>query len=533
MSDPKDSFNRKVPVDEMVERLRNHRSTSGESQPVGFEVVGEGEDQTVVEVRRRRVRRSKQPKRAKEKRQKFTRFVLSIGIIPVGILIAVIYFSAIAHYQSAGFREDLTSRLSDKFESDFQFRSLVIKGTAITCPHLSITPLEGDIVRNAQFYLMKADMDSESFFSKDWHITALASEQLDLHLHPPIGGRTLGGWPSPDSAKAMRMAGFGLTSKPEKFLLGASHIEQTNIYWPAAAEEAEEGSEDKIFEGVSITTNSIGDSSATLELSKGLFSIPRWPSLELTRAEVELAPDGIEIISSRFGRAFEGDDSGRASITGTIGLSGDHAVALEARVEHMDISGLMIPTWKDRIRGSVTADAKITVQLSKYQSELLEGSLTIRNAALANIPNITALSTFAEEVKLQRLEFETLKASFRRTSSYLEIYNIDGDVTDLFAIRGQLRIDRDDKLSGKLEIGLGERVLESREYGRPAFFSAPDENGYCWTPVELGGKLRDIDDDLSDRFMQERDLMKSKSRARFPTFTPNATSFGNLPLSGD
>ncbi|MEM9480846.1 MAG: hypothetical protein AAGA58_14415 [Verrucomicrobiota bacterium] len=530
MPEPKESFSRKVPVDEMVERLRTHRSTSGESQPVGFEVVGEGEDQSVVEVRRRRVRRSKQPKRAKEKRQKLTRFILSIGIIPVGILIAAIYFAAVSHYQSEGFRNDLTTRLSEEFGSDFDFRTLVIKGTAITSPRLTVTPHEKKIVRDARFYLMKADMDSDSFFSKDWHISALAAEQLDLHLHPPTKGRTVG-WPH--LRKSIRTAGFGLTSKPENFVLGASHIESANLFWPAAAEEAEEGTEDQIASGLSITTNAISENSALFDLSKGMLTIPRWPTLELTRAEVEVGPKFLKIISSRFGRTFEGDSSGRASITGELGLSGDHTMNLEARVEHMEISGLMIPTWKHRIRGSVTADAKITAHLAKPQSEHLEGSFTIRDAALANIPNITTLSGYVEEVKLQRLEFEILKGSFRRTASSLEIFDLEGDVTDLFAIRGNIRIDRDDKVTGSLQIGIGEKILQSRENGKPDFFGEADENGYCWTPVELGGKLREIQDDLSQKFAQEKESAREANRFRFPALAPRADDTQVLPTIGD
>jgi len=129
---------------------------------------------------------------------------------------------------------------------------------------------------------------------------------------------------------------------------------------------------------------------------------------------------------------------------------------------------------------------------------------------LGDLSSLKLLASYADEARLTRLEFDTLSGHYRKTPLGVEVTKLEGEVIGLFRVRGNFAISAEGRMSGELEVGLPEALLNRRTEGKPDFFGLA-EDGFCWVTTTIEGRNNEPVDDLNPRFEKEAAAMKMRS----------------------
>lgn len=257
-----------------------------------------------------------------------------------------------------------------------------------------------------------------------------------------------------------------------------------------------------------------------LNLHRGTFGLSGWPAWNLDRIFLELAPDSIKVVS------FRASDTvlprGQMEISGVINTADPSASSsLSVKLSAFQVADLFGPDLAKFINFKLDSrevassnylsvvpaspqDAEIAVAFTSalsagfLQPVTSDGinSIDAKNS-LAGFPFLSKLATALDDRKYLSPVFDEATGVIRRKGARIEARDLRFVCRALFTVSGSFTIAEDRSLTGSLEVGLPETVLElARQEKLDAMFG-PVRNGLRWCPVRLGGSADFPTDDFA------------------------------------
>ena len=345
------------------------------------------------------------------------------------------------------------------------------------------------VLKDVLFTDLKADLTAGSFFRNEWDIASLRVDSATVAFQsstaskPLLDDANIGSTPTPVD-DGFRL---GLTATPAFVSIQDLRIAKLALSWPEANDAPNS------IDGM-IASGSLNASEFRIEASGGVWHGGVWhggvwPDLPLEKATVTHTAGGTSIDNARFRLTEKTQLRAAGMIThSALGPSG----SLDINVDATSISDLLPEVWKSRIHG------KTTVQGAKYlikpgRPNVFTGTLAMDGAVLENFPGLAALGAFFKNELYTKIELRKLTADFSHSRDVTTIENIDGFKHGESRLRGSVKIFRDGRLEGKLELH-----LHTPDATIPQFIR--QEDGLGVVAFTLGGTVTNPTDSLSEQF---------------------------------
>lgn len=250
---------------------------------------------------------------------------------------------------------------------------------------------------------------------------------------------------------------------------------------------------------------------SSVKMSGGQLMVKGWKMMELKDAKLLLSPTGVEDFSLRV--CFAGakaDDGSYITISGQIdngtSLAGPFSMVAN-RIPLAELTqGRFTQLLTAKTAAPVGAGSKLTVRLPlEAERPEFQGEIEVTDLAISGMPGLNVIRKHIEQDKRRYYLPVTVtrgKVSLAldgQGGSSLEIN--EGELLDAetVSLRGKIKVDAGNNLSGSLDYGIPE-VLATREYadGRPdPVFQ--QHGSWCWLNTTLSGSANAPRDDAMEQ----------------------------------
>jgi hypothetical protein len=278
---------------------------------------------------------------------------------------------------------------------------------------------------------------------------------------------------------------------------------------------------------------------AQLRINGGTLRVPYLPELRLDRALLEFRDDGTDLTIARMFNG--GDEIGDFILSGSFNPMGGGADAiLAAKVNSFKINGIIGERMGRLIAGRIDSkpdhpanSLRFPVQNPTYGVLNLEFESSVAGPIILQGFNfLNDLAILLEDPWFGQPYFDgNVTGTIRRSNGMVEILNLSAEYRNRMTIRGDLRIDRDDNLTGKLEVGLSTVILSVAPTRKIDPALSEPSGGYRWITLDIGGTAAAT----TDNFMSQIENPPSRPAAgtsgateAVPSGNPEGSSFEDL-----
>lgn len=465
MSDANNDSGGSVPLDEMLQRLKKNNSEKNDSG----ELVTREDGTQVMRVRKRK-RRSQQTKRDKEKKSKKRIIIGAISVVVFAILAALTFvFFLISNNGEARFEEVLAA-VEQETGSDATIDNLVIKPTSFGMTALRLEGEGNSVLGDLRVRGVHGEKSLASFFTGSMTGRKILAADGAVHLQLPTdsvgAANVLNGDALDFESYSINRCDFTAGDKDQPVL----RINDTNV---------------------TLTNRVEGH---VVRFRGGAFRFKDLPPLVLGTGFATFDQGDLELRNVTF----------RTEGGGFIKL--EDRLSLEAGFEVNSNISLQDVTFKElgliRLSQLLTGRISTTSGTVSYTiGEKGEPSLAIPfesgELKLRSLPLLYKISEVFELIDLQPNFRSEVKGVLTVADDVITITDLRLVDTGRFAVTGAIRIAADDSLTGKLLVGVADKIAED-SLGRPILSSLDrKENGFRWAKAELSGTLQNPKDDLA------------------------------------
>ncbi len=492
----------KFSIDEIMDRLKN---------PPDEEPVTEGQLITLedgsqaIRVRKRK-RRTNQPHKTNFKKKWLSK-VLQISALVIFLVVALsIVGSAIIFANSAPYRKKIVQIIGSSSGSEVKLEQFRVNPVQAVAGQLKLAWPEGNVLREFSARGIAADIAATSFWGDSLTGDEMNSQQGTLTLGVPQAG-------SPTHFVAM--AEPPLPVRFNRYAVQQLQVRFGDAGWIRNVEAS--------FQPQDLSKRTI------LLLNGGAIDFSSWPKNRLGRAHIEFRNKEIEIVGMRL--LHEIDKRGTMDLQGLIApYEPDRAAVLSVRMDSFPLTGVAGSESERLISCRIdTVPSPTSNQLSFHCRANPNAKLSInfQNSSfwpleLQGFRFLADLAKALEDQWFERPIFEQdAMGALIKTSEGVEFDQLSFENKGRMAVRGNMRIGNDRRLSGTLRIGISEAMVKAAPNRRLDQIAGPAEQGYRWFSVTLGGSTNSPTDDFSQ-------LLQSAKSPETPAKTQPVPSFEEL-----
>lgn len=266
-------------------------------------------------------------------------------------------------------------------------------------------------------------------------------------------------------------------------------------------------------------------------LNEGLFNMKGWQSIRINNAKITISPNAIEDFvlqgttntgekvaeEVRTSIGFYGKIMNGAELAGPYLMDSDNiplADFTDARFDYV-FSGNTTAS----LRGRKHAKASVLLPFDQF-APVFGGEMALENVCITGFPVLMQMLEHIEPVKRRaympvKMNRALVKISHQEDGVQLEIPDSGMMERDLLNVRGTMKVDKNNNLSGKLEYAMPS-ILTRVEY--PDGVSDPlfrEMGEWAWISTTLRGKANHPDDNTSELELRAAEARKSRP-ARVP-----------------
>ena len=464
----------KYSIEEMMDRLQS----KPEIDPLADgELITRPDGTQVVKVRRRK-RRSSQPQKEEAARSRKAKMVQLSAVLILLILVALVVGGAVIYTNSPLFREKVLANIADSSGAKVDLVQFRMNPLSANARHLTLAWPEGNPLEEFKLNSLRATIHPASIISSSLTGEEVTALQGDLKLRIPVAGqpgrvkeRTEGLLPANFKRLGVGKLDVSLGDRRNSIFRIA---ECEGSFYPKNVNERPE-----------------------LRLNRGNFLIKGWPMLRMDRAYIEFRGQETDIISLRL--LHEKDDSGILMLSGTVlPFSAENESELVARLESFQIAGIVGPSMGRFLSGRIDSPpgekaGSIVFSVADPQS----GVFTIPfQTSLNSYLQFSGFSFFgALAQSLEDKWFETplfeqdSSGILERRAGAVHIRELSAESRGRLAIRGDIRIDKEKRLSGELRVGVASAMIGSAPTRRLDLMFSENQGGFRWIRLTLGGTV--------------------------------------------
>ncbi len=229
----------------------------------------------------------------------------------------------------------------------------------------------------------------------------------------------------------------------------------------------------------------------------GRLRMALLPDLDLRRAHFLITKTLVTVYDIDLASDAGSKESIHAQANAGIGK--DKSVDFHGSFNAVPIRQWLPAGWKGRVNGSASGDLSWTGKDPQLESSSGEGSLSIRNGRIDDVPLLQKLAELSRTKSFERLELNDCSLYFAWRYPEIDIKDIFVEEKGKFRVEGDISINRR-SLRGTLKLGLTRAYLDWLPNPEEVF--SRRENGYLWTHVHLSGTIEQPGQDLSPRIIE-------------------------------
>ena len=480
----------KYSIDEMMERLKKRPA----EEPVhDGELVIRADGSQAVRVKKRK-RRSRQPHKEVRQVNRRTRMLqvsaafilLFLGVFAAGV--------AIVFANSAPFRLALVKNIAGCTGAAVDLREFRMNPTSANAGNLSMSWPAGNILRDLTLRDIRAEISPASFLGKSMVGEEVTAAEGTLTLRVPDAGKPVRETPAIKEALPIRFKRYAVT----KF-----HLVLGDPAAPLIRLMNSEGS---------LLPDSSGGGTQML-LSRGDITISGWPKLQMDRSHIEFRGSDVDIVGMRIRHGS--DTRGIFELNGTISpYATDSNPTLAVQFDAYQLSGIageeLGRLFSGRIDTQPSAKSNnlsLAVATNPTSSMAVEFRNSLGSTFQINgFPFLSGLALVLDNSWFLKPVFENgTRGHLRRANGNVALNDLSFENKDYMALKGSVSMSPDKKLSGTLEVGVNDAMIQSamiqstRLRRLDGMFS-PIEDGFRWISLKIGGTASAPTDDFKQLF---------------------------------
>jgi hypothetical protein len=502
--EPKDHYS----YDDMLDRLRQSRggSTVRDEEKTVDPETGK------VTVRRRKRKRTGGGKAGGLLRQpgwmRVARKLAYVGFPIFALLVVVLYFVMAASVRTGVFQQGLGESLARQFGFATPLR---LSDTRLSGLSLQIGLAEGSGDAGSPVKSFAAEgsdlrLSLSCLAGGDWDVEFCSIRRGGLRLGVPAPSAAFLHAPAP----GLLGAGFLLSERPSRIVIHGFSVYEGMLLFGPEEEDKAPG-----FRNVRASFSRREQDGAVIydgQLAggrEGRLQLPGWPLLGLEQVRLRIDSKAATIARSSFRLADETSASSPAAANtkiadaaieanGTVPLgSGQASLAINAIA--LPVTALL-PRGINRIlgdEGTLHADRLSLTWSAGDPSRTwrLAGRGAVNMVKIRSLPLVSALSDLTGGDLNDSIDFEICQFDLQATPEGTELTNIEAGSPGRCQLEGEMRVDRDGRLSGILRIGIAPDLL----LGRIPPALQRDAGGYYWAAINLDGTALAPVEDLTSR----------------------------------
>ena len=498
----------KYSFDEMMDRLKKKRPDGEE--PENGELVTRSDGSRAVRVRKRK-RRSQQPQ--KEDRRKTLRARM-IQVSAALILILLALFAAgvaIVYANSAPFREGLAEKITRSSGAKVELNQFRMNPTSANAASIVLTWPAGNVLRELAARSIRAEIFPSSFLGKSMVGEELSAATATLNLQIP------------DPAAPVVYETLAEDAPPIRFKLYA--IPDLNVLLgdPGAPLI-------RLMNSEATFSKSDIQNRNQLLLNRGKITIGGWRlNLRMDRSHVEFRGNEVDVVGVRL--KHETDPRGNFELAGTISpYDADRTSSLAVELDSFLISGLVGEELGKIFPGRIdTVSSSGESVLSFNAGPNLNPSLTVdfrsalsSNLEISGFPFLVSLSQILVDDWFEHPVFDNeARGKILRAGGNVVLSDLDFETKGRMALRGSVTMYPDRRLSGALELGVADAMINSARNPRFESLFGPSQNGFRWLTLKISGSAAAPMDNF-------KELFESAEIRDQPNFNSGIPSFEDL-----
>lgn len=475
-TDNKGQGHKHYSVDEMMDQLKQQqRDKETQDRLKDGELITRPDGTQVIKVKKRK-RRSKQSPKALNPNVKWSIIGTTLGL---GITVVIFTIYILTKYNGATFKEDTEANITEL---------LAAKSTKLS--QLRITPLftkasqaevswgDQSFYHVARFEDIRADIKLTSFFSRYWKGEEILAERGEVRLQIPHRNGSEGNRPTDSN-----------------YRFKSYRCEALDVLF---------GNQENAcaLKGLHATMHQNPNGRYAMAFANGVIHAPNWPHLEISSGVLKFNASNTEV-EARL--AAKDNRQGELRIQGIVYRDKNEPVTLDVKSANYPMEELLGEDFGRLIQGNIHSDMGSLSFNSKKDNDVALSFIMPFNSNQINIVELAMLSDLRNLTgKSQYLHptFTYCRGTIMRSAKMTTLSNLKLISNKLLNLEGEISVDHEGNLSGKLEIGIPSRLFSTTSPA-PKIFSAR-EDGNTYTQVTLGGTVHSPHDNLNERLKASR-----------------------------
>ncbi len=489
-------------IDEMMDRLNSQSSDAGSDEG---KLVSRADGSKAIRVKRKK-RRTHQEKDAARSRRQKVRMVQITAVILLLMSVVIAVGFATVYVNGAPFREGVETKIEQSTGANVEMTQFRMNPTSANAGSLELTWPDGNMLGVLSLGGLKAKVSPLTLFGESFTGQDASASRGHLVLRAP-------------KVRADKVHHDHLGDLPIQFgeyTIRDFRFQYQNVDGNSLVQVLES-------EAAFIPPNEV--KRPQLLLARGNVSIVGWPKFVLDRAHIEFVDGKTDVVSLRVKDGVDG--KGIIEVSGIMDPYSREASVLDVSAESYSLSGLIGDEMGRLFSGRVDSVpgqglSSLAVHLSENPQVTL--SLQFRNALAApvqleNFPFLFGLSqTLGDEWFSKPAFLDDVTGKIRRVNREVILEDLDFSFKGRMALKGMVAMDANKRLSGELEVGVTNGMIQSAGNDvLDKMFEEP-KGGYRWIKIDVSGAASDPKDNFKQLYEQALKSEKEKPRTEIPSF---------------
>ena len=478
---PETSDPDKYSIDEMLERLKGKPA---ENSAQG-ELVTREDGTQAIRVRKRK-RRTEQPKKEEAKRLKRLRIIQVSAALVLLILLTLAIGGAFVYTNTPAYRTAVSNNVAAALGGSVEFKMFRVTPVSANAEAVDITWPDSSGIKAVKLRGVTSKISPLSVFGTTLRGEEIVAREGEVFLHTPQPTNPADTAAPVGNNKSVRFNRISVTQMT---------VTAGNPLQPALKLDSSE---------MSLHVDE-RRSSSSLKIHRGNLSIADWPTFKIDRALVQIQPDSVELIGLRL------DDSlmprGSLDVSGTLRpFDPKDKSTLAVKLENFNLADLLGKEVGDLLDARIdTREVANSNYLSFSPNSLASTELAIAfranltsRVALAGFPFLGSLARTLGDKWYEAPNLDDAAGTIARKGAVIEFRELAFERRTHLAIKGNLTIAADKSLSGSLEIGIPESVVQLSLNLKAESIFTPVQDGFRWTTLTIGGTLERPTDNFAE-----------------------------------
>ncbi len=496
---PATSDPEKYSIDEMMERLKAKPS----GNPAEGELVTREDGTQAIKVRKRK-RRTDQPKKEEAKRLRRLRIIQVYASLSLLILFSLFVGGAFVYTNTPAYRNAMSNAVAGAIGGSAEFKGFRVTPVSANAESVDLNWPESNCLKSISLRSVTSKLSPLSPFG-----TSFQGEEVVAHE-----GKVFLQLPSRPGPSAPPTGPVG--TKPIRF----ERISVTKLDLTAGdrAQPAFKLTSSETAPCDAVLHFDENKSTCSLKIHRGNLAIAQWPVFQVDNALVQIQPNGVDLIGLRINDSLT--PRGLLELSGPLNpFDPAQKSTLKVNLENFNLADLLGQELGKLLDARIDTRQLGNSNYLSFTDSLASTELAIAfkcsltsQVTVSGFPFLLRLASILDDDSYKQPNLDDSVGTIVRKGATLELRDLSfGDRRNRMAIKGNLTVaaatadDPDKVLSGSLEIGILESVVQLSPILKVDSLFSPVRNGFRWLTLTIGGSLAHPTDNFTEVYAAAKD----------------------------